>query len=142
MSRPFGNIRGKTPSSSKKQLAPPQSSSGSSRGSHSPLGNPFHSPQIREHHDDNDSVGMGTCGWESKVPVDISKTKLKGKETAGKIRGKKRPNQDAHSREQIFNQLAYCGFLDVTWAHLVRWAVMVAWDFQIHKATWVVFSSL
>lgn len=58
----------------------------------------------------------------------------------GKIRGKKRqvvvepPHPDTVVREEVFNHLAYCGFLDQTLEHLYRWAVLVIWDMQVYKA--------
>ena len=33
----------------------------------------------------------------------------------------------------MFDQLAYCGFLDISFAHLIRWATVAAWDIQLYR---------
>jgi len=42
---------------------------------------------------------------------------------------------DSVIREEVFNQLAFCGFLDIRQAFLFRWAVSVVWSMHIFRQT-------
>lgn len=46
---------------------------------------------------------------------------------------KEEPHPDASIREEVFNELAYCGFLDVRQATLFRWAVTVVWSMHMFR---------
>lgn len=46
---------------------------------------------------------------------------------------KEDPHPDATLREEVFNELAYCGFLDVRQATLFRWAVGVVWSMHMFR---------
>ncbi|KAG8807875.1 hypothetical protein FRC17_004219 [Serendipita sp. 399] len=42
---------------------------------------------------------------------------------------------DQKARNEVFDHLAYCGFLDVKLAALYRWAANVVWDIQLYRQT-------
>ena len=47
------------------------------------------------------------------------------------------PHPDAQIREEVFDELSYCGFLDVRQASLFRWAVGVVWSMYMFRQTYV-----
>jgi hypothetical protein len=40
---------------------------------------------------------------------------------------------DSVIREEVFNHLEYCGFLDIRQAFLFRWAVTVVWSMHMFR---------
>ena len=40
---------------------------------------------------------------------------------------------DSVIREEVFNHLEYCGFLDIRQAFLFRWAVTVVWSMHMYR---------
>lgn len=41
------------------------------------------------------------------------------------------PHPDSVIRDEVFNHLEYCGFLDIRQAFLFRWAVTVVWSMHM-----------
>lgn len=78
--------------------------------------------------DDNDSIGVGSMGGEDFY-------RLHPRPPTPEPREPEPPHPDALVKEEVFNGLAYCGFLDIKTAFLFRWAVGVAWAMQVYRQT-------
>jgi hypothetical protein len=117
--RGFGRIPEPSSSHKSRQIPPP-----------GPPDSPPNSPRVTEaDFSDDDSIGMGSMGGDSFEPSHPRSSKSAPKE--------RELQQYAVVKEEVFNTLAYCGFLDIKQAFLYRWAVGVAWDMQVYRQTYV-----
>jgi hypothetical protein len=70
-------------------------------------------------------------------PSQLAFYKFKNSADKGKGKAFEYEKKDVHPdvmvKEDVFNQLAYCGFLEFKYASLVRWATDVVWKMMLFR---------
>ncbi|CCA73939.1 hypothetical protein PIIN_07892 [Serendipita indica DSM 11827] len=118
----YARDRSGSPSDSELATPPPGSPYPYSHSSNLPSRN------VDDSSDDDDDEWVED---EYGLMVKVTKPECESLQKSVPRAREKRPDEIA--REEMFDQLAYCGFLDISFAHLIRWAAVVAWDIQLYR---------